>query len=193
MGRIIKDALILFVITAVAGLLLAMVNEVTKGPIEDQKQKAKAEACQSVFPGVTGFNEISVEKLDANVLNSFSEKYPKISLVNIYDASGEGYVLTLSTKEGYGDNITFSMGIANDGTLNGVAILTSNETVGLGLEAEKVLVPQFAGKNVESFTYTKTGSTSDSEVDAISSATITTRAFVNAVNAGLEFYNNNLK
>ena len=127
------------------------------------------------------------------MLNSFSEKYPKISIVNIYDASGEGYVLTLSTKEGYGDNITFSMGIANDGTLNGVAILTSNETVGLGLEAEKVLVPQFAGKNVESFTYTKTGSTSDSEVDAISSATITTRAFVNAVNAGLEFYNNNLK
>ena len=63
MGRIIKDALILFVITAVAGLLLAMVNEVTKGPIEDQKQKAKAEACQSVFPGVSGFDEIPVESL----------------------------------------------------------------------------------------------------------------------------------
>lgn len=190
MKKIVKDALILFLITAVAGLLLALVNEVTKAPIEEQKAKAKEEACLKVFPGASGFEELS---LDPAAIEAFNNSYPKITITNIYNAGGDGYVLTLSTKEGYGDNITFSMGITNDGKLNGVAILSSNETVGLGLEAETVLVPQFADKNVDKFTYTKTGSTSDSEIDAISSATITTKAFVNAVNAGLEFYSNNLK
>jgi electron transport complex protein RnfG len=56
-----------------------------------------------------------------------------------------------------------------------------------------VLVPQFTDKNVESFTYTKTGSTSDSEIDAISGATITTKAVVNGVNAGLEYFRRCLK
>lgn len=50
------------------------------------------------------------------------------------------------------------------------------------MNAEKVLIPQFAGKQVPLFAYTKTGSTSDNEIDAISGATITTNAFVNGVN-----------
>ena len=139
-----------------------------------------------------------VEQEDTSeVIKIFKEKYPKITVTNVYVASDSngsklGYVITLSTKEGHGDNITFSMGITNDRLLNGVSILSSNETVGLGLEADKVLVPQFNGKNVQFFTYTKTGSTSDSEIDAISSATITTNAFVNAVNAGLDYFDTNL-
>lgn len=196
MKKIIKDALILFMITAVAGLLLALVNEITKDPIEKQQQKAIEEGCKSVFPEAVSFTEDSIATNEA-ISASFKEKYPKISVTNVYvagDSNGSklGYVITLSTKEGYGDNITFSMGITNDRLLNGVSILSSNETVGLGLEADKVLVPQFNNKNVQFFTYTKTGSTSDSEIDAISSATITTNAFVNAVNAGLDYYDTNL-
>jgi len=193
MGKIIKDALVLFAITAVAGLLLAIVNEVTKAPIEAQQIKAREEACRNVFEDAASFVENEEIIKNTAIIEAFGTKYPKVSIVNVYkafDSSNNelGYVVTLSTKEGYGDNITFSMGIKNDRTLNGVAILSSNETVGLGLEAENVLVPQFKNKNVPSFTYTKTGSTNDSEIDAISSATITTNAFVNAVNAGLDFY-----
>ena len=193
MGKIIKDALVLFAITAVAGLLLAIVNEVTKAPIEAQQIKAREEACRNVFEDASSFVENEEIINNTAIIEAFGTKYPKVSIVNVYkafDSSNNelGYVITLSTKEGYGDNITFSMGIRNDRTLNGVAILSSNETVGLGLEAENVLVPQFKNKNVPSFTYTKTGSTNDSEIDAISSATITTNAFVNAVNAGLDFY-----
>lgn len=193
MGKIIKDALVLFAITAVAGLLLAIVNEVTKAPIEAQQIKAREEACRNVFEDAASFVENEEIIKNTAIIEAFGTKYPKVSIVNVYKAFDSlnnelGYVVTLSTKEGYGDNITFSMGIRNDRTLNGVAILSSNETVGLGLEAENVLVPQFKNKNVPSFTYTKTGSTNDSEIDAISSATITTNAFVNAVNAGLDFY-----
>ena len=69
--------------------------------------------------------------------------------------------------------------------LKGVSILSISETAGLGMRAGEVLVPQFAGKQAESYVYTKTGSTADNEIDAISGATITTKAFVNAVNGGL--------
>lgn len=44
---------------------------------------------------------------------------------------------------------------------------------------------QFADKNVEKFEYTKNGATEDSQIDALSGATITTNAMVNGVNAGL--------
>ena len=53
------------------------------------------------------------------------------------------------------------------------------------MRAGEVLVPQFAGKQVEQFSYTKTGAASDDQIDAISGATITTNAVVNGVNAGL--------
>ena len=54
------------------------------------------------------------------------------------------------------------------------------------MEAPKKLAPQFAGKKAESFVYTKSGASADNEVDAITGATVTTSAVVNAVNGGLE-------
>ena len=57
------------------------------------------------------------------------------------------------------------------------------------MKAGDVLVPQFHNKNVKNFTYTKTGAASDSEIDAISGATITTKAVTNAVNGSLLAFN----
>lgn len=107
------------------------------------------------------------------------------------DSSGQlmGYVITVTDHEGYGGDIQFSMGVTLDGTLNGISLLSISETAGLGMKAGDVLVPQFANKKVESFTYTKSGSTKDSEIDTISGATITTNAIVNGVNSGLLFFN----
>ena len=104
------------------------------------------------------------------------------------DASGEtlGYAFTVTDSEGYGGDIQFAMGVQNDGTLNGISILSISETAGLGMKATTdSFKDQFKNKNVEKFTYTKTGSTSDDQIDAISGATITTNAMTNGVNAGL--------
>ena len=193
MKKIIKDALILFIITAVAGLLLALVNELTKEPIMAEQKKAKDEACTKVFPSAVRFEQLDIQLEKDDSLKNWKTNHPKQNVEEIYaakDASDNnlGYVINISTSEGYGSKILFAMGVNNERILNGISILSSQETVGLGLEAEKVLVPQFEDKNVESFTYTKNGSSSDSEIDAISSATITTNAFVNAVNSGLEFF-----
>ena len=81
------------------------------------------------------------------------------------------------------------MGIDNEGTVKGIELLKISETAGLGMKAkEDAFRNQFAGKNVTQFSYTKTGAASDFEIDAISGATITTKAVTNAVNAGLEYF-----
>lgn len=193
MKHIIKDALILFAITAVAGILLAFVNEITKEPIAAQEQQKKTEAFQAVFADAAAFEPVALPDLAAPEYAQFLEAHPMSGIDEVnaaYDAAGQqaGYVLTVTNKEGYGGNIQFVMGIRMDGTLNGISILETSETVGLGLEAQTVLAPQFAGKNVTSFAYTKTGATAESEVDAISSATITTNAVVNGVNTGLDYF-----
>ncbi len=110
------------------------------------------------------------------------------------DGSGNtiGYVLTVTTHEGYGGDIQFTMGVTDEGMLNGISILSISETAGLGMRAEEVLKPQFAGKSAEKYEYTKTGAVSEGQIDAISGATITTNAVVNGVNAGLYYFQNTL-
>ena len=110
------------------------------------------------------------------------------------DADGNllGYVITVTTHEGYSGDIQFTIGVRTDGTLNGMSILSISETAGLGMRAEEVLVPQFAGKKADSFVYTKSGASADNEIDAISSATITTSAVVDGVNAGLYYFQTEL-
>lgn len=188
----IKDALILFAITLVAGLLLGFVYDVTKEPIAQQKAKAKAQACKNVFAAAETFEPILSEDGPTAYFMAWKDSNVDIDeVMRALDSSGQlmGYVITVTDHEGYGGDIQFSMGVTLDGTLNGISLLSISETAGLGMKAGDVLVPQFANKKVESFTYTKSGSTSDSEIDAISGATITTNAIVNGVNSGLLLFN----
>jgi electron transport complex protein RnfG len=186
----LKEAGILFIITLISGLALGFVNELTKGRIAQQEAQAQSDACKAVFADASDFNEISYVPSDALNLKLSENGISTGAVYEAVDTAGNrlGYVVESASSEGYGGTIDLYLGIRNDGTLNGVSILEISETVGLGMQAEDVLVPQFAGKNVSQFTYTKTGHTSDSEIDAISGATITTKAFTNAVNGGLEVF-----
>ena len=184
MKQMMKDAMILFLITLISGAALGLVYEVTKEPIAQQEQKAKNEAYQNVFEAAEDFTELTEEAYSPDALTAFVKE-------NGFDASIDGvaqalcYVITVTDHEGYGGDIQFTMGVADDGTLNGISLLSISETAGLGMRAGEVLVPQFAGKQVEQFSYTKTGAASDDQIDAISGAPITTNAVVNGVNAGL--------
>ena len=80
---------------------------------------------------------------------------------------------------------------ANEGTITGVELLEISDTPGLGMKAtEPAFKDQYKDKTVEEFTVTKTGSASDSEINAISGATITSNAVTNAVNAALYYLHN---
>lgn len=184
----LKEAGILFAITLIAGLLLGGVHELTKEPIAKQQQKAVMEACSAVFPGNNNltFTEIPYA-VPADVQDSLAEQGVTIGTVfEATDASGLiGYVVESASSKGYGGTIDLYVGISTKGIVEGVSILEISETPGLGMEAPNVLTPQFAGKKAETFVYTKTGATADNEVDAISSATITTKAVTNAVNGAV--------
>ncbi len=195
-NKIIKDALALTLITLVAGVALGGVYEITKDPIARQEAQAKAEAYEQVFTDAAAFEEV---KMDDTLIQTIrdqldQEGYKAQSIEEIMraeDQSGEmlGYAFTVVTSEGYGGDIQFSMGVQNDGTLNGISILSIGETAGLGMNADTpAFKDQFVGKQVEQLQYTKNGATQDDEINAISGATVTTNAMTNGVNAGLCAY-----
>lgn len=198
MKNMIKDAAILLIITLFSGLILGLVYEITKEPIALAEEKAAKEAYAEVFPAAVEFQEQEVSDEDEKWKDEWETAgFEAVDIENALaalDGNGNtlGYVLTVTSHEGYGGDITFTMGISMDGTLNGISILSISETAGLGMKAEDVLKPQFAGKNVPSFTYTKTGAVSDSQIDAISGATITTNAVTTAVNGGLYYFQSQL-
>lgn len=193
MNKIVKNTLILTLITVIAGFLLGAVYEITKDPIARQEAQAKAEAYEQVFTDAAAFEEV---KMDDTLIQTIrdqldQEGYKAQSIEEIMraeDQSGEmlGYAFTVVTSEGYGGDIQFSMGVQNDGTLNGISILSIGETAGLGMNADTpAFKDQFVGKQVEQLQYTKNGATQDDEINAISGATVTTNAMTNGVNAGL--------
>ena len=196
MKEMMKNTGIMVAITLIAGLLLGIVYQVTKEPIAVQEAKAKQEACQEVFADASSFDAVEVAAVEESAWSSAGYGQETLDEVMMAkDSAGEtlGYVVTVTTKEGYGGDIRFTLGVRMDGTVNGISILSISETAGLGMRAEEVLKPQFADKNVEKFEYTKSGATSESQVDAISGATITTNAVTNGVNAGLYYFQTQLK
>ena len=190
-NKIVKDTLALTVITLISGLLLGVVNDITAGPIASQQAKEKEEAYKAVFADAASFEAI-ISGEDADLESYLDENGFKAQNIDevmaAKDEAGNelGYAFTVTTSEGYGGDIRFAMGVQEDGTLNGISILSISETAGLGMRANtEDFKNQFKDKNVEKFTYTKTGAASDDEIDALSGATITTNAMTNGVNAGL--------
>lgn len=191
MNTIIKDTLALTLITLVAGTCLGGVYEITKEPIANQEETAKQEAYKAVFQDADSFEYI-IETEDAKLQAYLAENDYTAQTINevmeAKDSSGNllGYAFNVTTSEGYGGDITFSMGVQEDGTLNGIEILSIGETAGLGMNADTdEFKGQFKDKQVDKFEVTKTGSSADSEIDALSGATITSKAMTGGVNAGL--------
>ncbi len=197
MQSMIKDTVVILAITLIAGLVLGFVYNLTKEPIAKQQELKIQKACTSVYKEAQTFEELSVVP-SQKTWNAISDAgYLGTEIGTVYAAKDGneailGYVVTVTSHEGYGGDISFLMGICLDGTVTGVSVLDISETPGLGMNAQKVLAPQFAGKNAAAFEYTKTGATADNQIDAISGATITTKAVTNGVNAGLIFFREEL-
>ena len=193
MKEMMKNAGILLAITIIAGAVLGLVYQTTKDTIAAREEEDKKAACLEVFSDASDFeavddymNETARQKLDDAGYEA--EKINELLVAKDATGNSIGAVFNVTTSEGYGGDITFTVGIRNDGTVNGISILSINETAGLGMNADKVLKPQFANKNVSLFSYTKTGASSDNEIDAISGATITTNAITNGVNCCLTYF-----
>jgi RnfABCDGE-type electron transport complex G subunit len=197
-----KSAVILCVITLIAGVALSGVFAMTKDRIEEQQMAASAASYQEVCPDAESFEyddaiSAAVEALDGGVYGTdFGKAYINEAVVGT-DASGNivGYVISATSADGFDGNITLSVGIAPDGTVNGIAFTELNETAGMGmLCGEDAFKGQFSGVNTDKFTLNKAGgSTVDNEIDSVSGASISSGAVVNAVNAALDFFAANMK
>ena len=197
MNKIIKNTLILTVITVVSGLLLGIVYDITKEPIAQAQENTKQEAYRAVLSDASSFEAVDFDADSASSLLS-ENGYTSDEITGVVegtDDSGEtvGYVISVQSGEAYDGTLELSVGIATDGTVKGVEMLDISETAGLGMKADEAeFKDQFKDKNVEKFTYTKTGEDGDDMIDAISGATITTNAVTNAVDSALVYYQNEL-
>ena len=169
----LKLGLILAVVCAVTAGGLAAVNSVVQGRIEENNRLESALKRQEVFPTAKHFEERTVDGRRIFIA---------------LDAAGGvlGVVLTAGPR-GYAGPIGMTLGIAPDGTVAGLAIskLDQAETPGLGV---KVTAPafrgQFRGKGADAARLKKDGGT----IDAITAATISSRAVAGGVRDSLVWY-----
>ena len=173
----------LFVICVVAGGVLGVVYNATKDPIAAAETAKRTEAIKNVLPE---FNELKETKVKSAMEDI------DIPFYLAYDADNNfiGAAVETFTNKGFSGNISLMVGILADGTINNISVLQHAETPGLGSKmTEPSFKDQFNGKNAESFKFNVKKDGGD--VDAITAATISSRAFCDAVNRALSTFENN--
>lgn len=200
-SKFFKNCLALLLITLVAGLALSTVNEVTKAPIAKAEEKARFEAYETVYPDVQFEAFDNTDELLASAQSAIDEANLSgcsvDDVLRAVDKDGNvvGYVMSATSPSGYGGDIKIALGISvSDASITGFSVLSNSETAGLGAKCtEDEFKSQFAGKSANGITLTKSGAQNETEIDAISGATITSSAVTDAVNSAMAFYNNVLK
>ena len=197
------SAIVLTLITVVAGGALAGVNMMTSERIAENNLAKALEAYESVVPTADTFeydDDVTAQIEEMKEAGYYAEgAYGKAYIneaVKAVDASGNvvGYAINCSSMEGYDGEIALSVGFDTEGTVIGISFTTLTETAGMGMLVDTDdWKAQFANVKVDSFTLNKAGgSTADNEIDSVSGASTTSGAVVNAVNAAIDFYNNYL-
>ena len=174
--KIAIPAVVLTVICAVITALLAGTNLLTRDSIEQQEQLRLAQTRRQALSEAERFEEVASE--DGAVL------------CRGLNAAGEpcGFVAQTAAK-GYGGEVTVVTGFSGEGRITAVVLLSHSETPGLGAKAEgEEFRSQFAGKAADQPLTVKKSAAGDADVQAISGATITSRAVTSAVNQAMALY-----
>lgn len=179
MKQIVKNTAILLVITAVASIALAFVYELTKEPIALAEQKAKAEAYQAVYDGVSFDILPQIEKKLQAYNKPLTEgtEVQEILVAKGSDGAKVGYAVSVSSN-GYGGPVTIALGIDVSGKVVGYAVLNHQETPGFGANCTN-------GDVVAQFN----GITAADQLDGITGATLTTNALKRATQAAIDLVN----
>jgi H+/Na+-translocating ferredoxin:NAD+ oxidoreductase subunit G len=195
-NNVVRLGVILCLISAMAGGVLAFSNNITKDKIDLAEQIASSgpEVAQAVIPGSVSF-ELSDDKELVDKIKVANQKFVELRICK--DASGNelGYgIRTLSTVPGYGGDVEIFLGVTNDGEIAGMKVVAHAETVGLGAKiAEPKYQSQFIGKGTESEIKVTKSNPKDDEIVALSGATFSSRSITSAVNNAMDIYNQFLK
>ncbi len=181
-STLINMLVALLVITAVSGGVLGLVYGMTKDAIAEVDQKKTEAAIQAVLP-LEG--EINYE---ADTMQFTYEGVNTTFPCNLaFDANGNFQGAAVKTSEsGFGGKIDMMVGFLADGTVKGTSVLSHAETPGLGANMTGKFKDQFVDKNPNNFKLIVKKDGGD--VDAITAATITSRAFSKAVDKAYQAF-----
>lgn len=166
--ELIYPTLILIIISTVVVCMMVWVNSFTRPKIEANQQRASMQAIYDLFP-------------DGHEFKSLDKKFEPtkgVNIKNIYQSTDETKTAIVLSTNGYGGEFDILVGINEDGTIYGVRLLDNNETPGFG---QKTGDPEFTDQF-------KDKAIGEVDADIISGATITSKAFINAVNVAMEIY-----
>lgn len=178
--------LVLTGVAVVMGGILAYVNHLTEGPIAQQKEKALADGIKAVMV----CDDLVVTQTDTVCRNDAKGKELTYIIYNVKNAQGNDLGAAVeSTTGGFGGNLKVLVGFNPEGTILGYTLLEHAETPGLGAKADKWFQKGGKGDIIgkspsEPLTVSKDGG----QVDAITASTITSRAFLMAVNNAYNAY-----
>ncbi|MCL1998457.1 MAG: FMN-binding protein [Turicibacter sp.] len=174
--HMVKPGLTLLLLIAVTTLLLGFVYDITREPIRIQQELRQQAIIAELIHGTYEFDEI------------FFENVPNVTSGIVgYNAAGDrlGFALA-ATAPGYAAAVDIMVGFNLDGVITGVSIVNHRETPGLGTAiATPAFLNQFAGRT-EAMTVTRMPS-GPNEIAALTSATISTDAVINGINAALAY------
>ena len=185
-SSLLNMTLVLTLVAVVVGGILAFVNHLTEGPIQQQKEKALADGIKTVM----GVSDLKVAKTDEVKQNDAKGKEQLFTIYQVQDAQGKDLGAAVeSTTMGFGGDLKVLVGFDLEGNILGYTLLEQAETPGLGAKADKWFQKgekgDIIGKSpAEPLTVSKDGG----QVDAITASTITSRAFLLAVNNAYKAY-----
>jgi electron transport complex protein RnfG len=185
-SSLLNMTLVLTGVAVIMGGILAFVNHLTEGPINDQKAKALADGIKTVMV----CDDIIVAKTDTVRQNDAKGKEVTYIIYQTQDKQGKDLGAAVeSTTGGFGGDLKVLVGFDPEGKILGYTLLEHAETPGLGAKADKWFQKDGKGNIIgktpaEPLTVSKDGG----QVDAITASTITSRAFLLAVNNAYQAY-----
>ena len=185
-SSLMNMVLVLTLVAVIMGGILAYVNHLTEGPIAEQKEKALADGIKAVM----ACNDLKVAKTDEVKQNDSKGKEMTFTVYQIQNAQGNDLGAAVeSTTMGFGGDLKVLVGFDPEGKILGYTLLEHAETPGLGAKADKWFQKDQKGDIIgkdpkEPLTVSKDGG----QVDAITASTITSRAFLLAINNAYKAY-----
>ena len=185
-SSITNMAIVLTGVAVITGGILAYVNNLTSGPIAQQKEKALADGIKAVMGG----GELSVAKTDTVRQNDEKGKEMTYIIYQTQDSQKKDLGAAVeSTTQGFGGDLKILVGFDPEGNILGYTLLEHAETPGLGAKADQWFQKGAKGDSIgknpkEQLVVSKDGG----QVDAITASTITSRAFLLAVNNAYKAY-----
>jgi len=177
--HILKPALSLFAIAAIVTALLGFARNLTSEPIEKQRKAAQEKTMRAVLAEADNFRETD-EKKAGSIVKVFE---------GLKGSDIIGYVIELSPN-GYSGEINMMVGISKtENKITGMRVVKHSETPGLGaLAVNEKFYRQFDNRKLNALRVVRAQG-SDDDIEAITAATVTSRAITNAVNEAIEWYN----